>query len=410
MRKVIIIGAGPAGIMAAIKASDSGCDVTILEKNDKIGKKLFITGKGRCNITNACETSDFFLQVVSNPKFLYSAIYNFDNHQMMDYIERIGCPIKIERGERVFPISGHSSDVIKVLAKELSKRKISIKYNTKIQKIVVENEKVKGVQTSKGELIFGDTVCLATGGKSYPSTGSEGDGYALAKTVGHEITPYKPALNAIEMKGYICGKLQGLSLKNIQTKLICNGKKIYEDFGELLFTHFGMSGPVILSTSSYLAKNGIFKEYQLQIDLKPALSVEQLDKRMLREFETNQNKEFKNSISQLFPSKLIPVMIELSGIDPYKKVHEITKEERMNFVYLIKEFTFDVKSIRSLDEAIITQGGISVKEINPSTMESKIIKNLYFAGELIDVDALTGGYNLQIAWSTGYLAGESMGG
>jgi predicted Rossmann fold flavoprotein len=348
--------------------------------------------------------------VVSNPKFLYSAIYNFDNHQMIAYMESLGCKVKIERGNRVFPVSDHSADVIKAFSNELKKRQIQVVFQANVQKLFVENESIVGVKLENGKKIYGEAVCVATGGKSYPLTGSTGDGYMLAKATGHKIIPIKPALSAIEMKGHICGKLQGLSLKNINVKLM-NGKKIlYEEFGELMFTHFGMSGPVILSASSYLAKYGMFKEYQLQIDLKPALSMEQLDKRILREFEENQKKEFKNAVQRLFPSKLIPIMIELSNIDPYKRVHEISKEERLYFVRVIKEFNFQVKGLRGIEEAIVTQGGISTKEINPSTMESKRIKNLYFAGEVMDLDALTGGYNLQIAWSTGYLAGENMGG
>jgi predicted Rossmann fold flavoprotein len=410
VQKIVVVGAGPAGILAAIKASEQGNEVIILEKNEKIGKKLFITGKGRCNITNACDTSDFFESVVSNPKFLYSAIYNFDNHQMIQFIEELGCKTKVERGERVFPVSDHSSDVISALKRELNKQGIRVFYHAKVGSLLVEDELIKGVKLSTGKEFYADKVLVATGGISYPLTGSTGDGYRFAESVGHTIVPYKPALSALDLKGHIHKKLQGLSLRNISLRLVCNEKVIYEDFGELLFTHFGVSGPVILSASSYLAKNGIEKDYEIQIDLKPALSDEQLDKRILREFETKKNKEFKNAITKMFPSKMIPIIIELSEIDPYKKVHEITKEERALFLEQIKKLSFKVKNIHTIDEAIITQGGVSVKEINPSTMESKKIKGLYFAGEVLDVDALTGGYNLQIAWSTGYLAGEEMGG
>lgn len=410
MKKIIIIGAGPAGVIAAIKASEQGNEVILLEKNEKIGKKLFITGKGRCNITNACDVTELFESIVSNPKFLYSAIYNFDNHQMIHFMEELGCKTKTERGERVFPVSDHSSDVIDVLKRELNKRGVQVFYHAQVGSVITENNEVKGVKLSTGKTFFGDKVLIATGGISYPVTGSTGDGYRFAESLGHKIVPVKPGLSALDLKGDIHKNLQGLALKNISLKVTCQKKTIYEDFGELLFTHFGVSGPVILSASSYIAKNGVDKDYEISIDLKPALSEEQLDKRILREFESNMNKEFKNAITKMFPAKMIPVMIELSKIDPYKKVHEITKEERAMFLYQIKNLTFDMKNIHTINEAIITQGGVSVKDVNPSTMESKLVKGLFFAGEVLDVDALTGGYNLQIAWSTGYLAGEEMGG
>ena len=410
MQKIIVIGAGPAGMMAAIKASEQGNEVIILEKNEKIGKKLFITGKGRCNITNACDVTELFEAIISNPKFLYSAIYNFDNHQMIQFIEDLGCKTKIERGERVFPVSDHSSDVIEALKRELNKRGVRVFYHAEVSEILTESNKVKGVKLSTGKTFFGDKVLIATGGLSYPLTGSTGDGYRFAESMGHEIVPLRPGLSALDLKGDVFESLQGLALKNISIKVISDNKIIFEDFGELLFTHFGISGPVILSASSYIAKNGMDKNYKIFIDLKPALSEEQLDKRILREFELNKNKEFKNAIIKMFPSKLIPIIIELSKIDPYKKVNEITKEERAMFLYQMKNLSFELKNIRKINEAIITQGGVSVKEVNPSTMESKLVKGLFFAGEVLDVDALTGGYNLQIAWSTGYLAGEEMGG
>ena len=410
MKKVIVVGGGAAGMIAAIASAQIGNQVTIIEKNEKLGKKIFITGKGRCNVTNACEIEDLFKNIISNPKFMYSAIYGFDNHAIMDFFENNGCHLKTERGERVFPVTDHSSDIIQTLQNVIKKLKITLLLNTKVDKIITEDNLVHGVFVNKNEKIEADAVIIATGGKSYPLTGSTGDGYEMARNVGHSITKLSPALVPMQIEEDFCIRLQGLSLKNVNATIEINGKEIYSDFGEMLFTHYGVSGPLILSGSSYFAKHfrqGTDKGV-LSLDLKPALSSEQLDKRILRDFEENKNRQFKNAISGLFPTKMIPIMLELSGIDPEKKVNEISKEERLSFVNLIKNWRMTVVRLRDFNEAIITQGGISVKEISPKTMESKLIKGLYFAGEVLDVDALTGGFNLQIAWSTGYLAGGSI--
>ncbi len=409
MSTIIVVGGGAAGMIAAITASEHAQKVILLEKNEKLGKKVFITGKGRCNVTNACEADTFFENIISNPKFLYSSYYTFDNQAVIDFFEKAGCPLKIERGDRVFPVSDHSSDVIRTLANLLSQNKVDVRLNTKVKSLLIRNGKITGVTINDGSKLMADAVILATGGISYPLTGSDGDGIRMAEEAGHKTTEMKPALVPFVLKENFYQELQGLALKNAGAKLTYQGKVIYEGFGEMLFTHFGISGPLILSASSTYSKK-IKKsndEMTLTLDLKPALSIEQLDKRILRDFEENRNKQFKNAIAGLFPLKLIPVMIRESGIDPEKPVYEISKEERKEFGHLIKNWNMTVTETRSFREAIITQGGVSVKEINPSTMESKRIKGLFFAGEMIDVDALTGGFNLQIAWSTGYLAGES---
>lgn len=396
-------------MLAAITAADHAAKVILLEKNEKLGKKVFITGKGRCNVTNACEAETFFENVISNPKFLYSSFYAFDNHAVMDFFEKAGCPLKTERGERVFPVSDHSSDVIRTLATVLTQKKVEIRLNTKVESLLIKNETVTGVKLADGSKVQADAVILATGGISYPLTGSEGDGIRIAGETGHTVTEMKPALVPFMLKESFYQELQGLALKNAGAKLTYKGKVIYEGFGEMLFTHFGISGPLILSASSTYSKKikNSNDEMMLTMDLKPALTMEQLDKRILRDFEENRNKQFKNAIAGLFPLKLIPVMIKESGIDPEKPVYQISREERKEFGHLIKNWNMTITGTRSFREAIITQGGVSVKDINPSTMESKRIKNLFFAGEMIDVDALTGGFNLQIAWSTGHLAGES---
>ncbi len=396
-------------MLAAITAADHAAKVILLEKNEKLGKKVFITGKGRCNVTNACEAETFFENVISNPKFLYSSFYAFDNHAVMDFFEKAGCPLKTERGERVFPVSDHSSDVIRTLATVLTQKKVEIRLNTKVESLLIKNETVTGVKLADGSKVQADAVILATGGISYPLTGSEGDGIRIAGETGHTVTEMKPALVPFMLKESFYQELQGLALKNAGAKLTYKGKVIYEGFGEMLFTHFGISGPLILSASSTYSKKikNSNDEMMLTLDLKPALTMEQLDKRILRDFEENRNKQFKNAIAGLFPLKLIPVMIKESGIDPEKPVYQISREERKEFGHLIKNWNMTITGTRSFREAIITQGGVSVKDINPSTMESKRIKNLFFAGEMIDVDALTGGFNLQIAWSTGHLAGES---
>lgn len=395
---------------AAATAEDT--HVILLEKNDKLGKKVFITGKGRCNVTNACEVEELFSNVISNGKFLYSAFYSFDNRAAMDFFEKAGCPVKVERGERVFPVSDHSSDVIAALTRKLKEVNVEIRLNTVVEKLLIEfeqeeNKKITGVIYENGTKEYADAVIVATGGVSYPLTGSTGDGYRFAEAAGHKLITPVPALVPFTIKEEWCKSLQGLSLKNVEVVLKQGKKELYSGFGEMLFTHFGVSGPLILSAGSFYAKKAKGQPAELLIDLKPALSPEQLDKRILRDFEENKNKQFKNAIGGLFPAKLIPVMIELSGIHPDKKVHEISKEERKGFAEKIKKLSLTVTGTRAWNEAIITMGGVHVKEINPSTMESKKVKGLYFAGEVLDVDALTGGFNLQIAWSTGFLAGEN---
>ena len=408
MSKVLVIGGGAAGMFAAIFAAYNGNEVHIFEKNEKLGKKLFITGKGRCNITNASDMDTLFASVVTNPKFLYSSFYGYDNQNVIEFFERIGVRTKVERGNRVFPVSDHSSDVIGALTKELHQLGVSIHLHTEVKRVVGEG-RFEYLETKDGKKITGDACIVATGGFSYQTTGSTGDGYRFAEETGHQVTDIMPALVPLELKETYVKELQGLSLRNVTAAIYDGKKKLYEDFGEMLFTHYGVTGPVILSASSIVGKRLKEKELTLHIDLKPALTEEQLDKRILREFDANHNKQFKNAVDSLFPAKLKPVMTELSGIAEEKKVNEITKEERMRFVRLIKDFKMTLTSLRSYREAIITKGGVSVKEIHPGTMESKFVKNLYFSGEVLDLDALTGGYNLQIAWSTAYLAGMNAG-
>ena len=407
MSSVIVIGGGPAGMMAAISAAECGARVSLLEKNEKLGKKLFITGKGRCNLTNAADIEEFFRAVISNPKFLYSAFYSFTNEQTIAFFESLGLKTKVERGGRVFPQSDHSSDVISALSRELSRRKADVLLHTEVKELIIEEGRAAGVLLSSGKKLYADAVIVASGGISYPSTGSTGDGYRFAESCGHRVTELSPALVPMEVKEWYAKELMGLSLRNIQIRITEGKKKLYEEFGEMLFTHYGVTGPVILSASSVIGNRLKQKELTLHIDLKPALSEEQLDKRVLREFEANHNRQFKNAVDSLFPAKLKPVMVELSEIPEDKKVHEITKEERLRFVRLIKDFTMTLTNLRGYNEAIITKGGVSVKEVDPGTMESKKVSGLYFAGEVLDLDAVTGGYNLQIAWSTGYLAGMS---
>lgn len=407
MSRVIVIGAGPAGMFAAIAAAKNGHKVLLLEKNEKTGKKLFITGKGRCNITNACDTEELFKNVNGNAKFLYSAIYGYDNFRVMDFFESCGLPLKTERGNRVFPQSDHSSDVIRTLEKKMQELKVEVRLHTEVKGLIIKEQKVCGVKTQKG-VEKADSVIVCTGGFSYQTTGSTGDGYRFAKEADLQVTELYPALVPLTAKEQYVRDLQGLSLKNVNV-IIRNGKKkLYDAFGEMLFTHFGVSGPLILSASCKVVKLLAEKDLDMEIDLKPALDPEQLDKRILKEFEENKNKQFKNSIQRLFPAKMIPVMLELSGIDPDKKVNEITKEERQQFAKLIKAFPVTLDGAREFKEAIVTKGGVSVKEIDPHTMEAKKVENLYFAGEVLDLDAVTGGFNLQIAWSTGYLAGSSV--
>ena len=429
MSKVLIIGGGAAGMMAGVFAARNHHEVHILEKNEKLGKKVFITGKGRCNVTNACDTEELFPAMMSNPKFLYSSFYSFTPQDVMEFFEEAGVPLKVERGNRVFPQSDHSSDIIRALERELKKAGAKIHLHTVVKEIVKESEtdsesedkagnadnkekeKISGVILEDGTFMEGDAVIVATGGFSYQSTGSTGDGYRFARELGLKVTDIAPSLVPLKTKEDYIPKLQGLSLKNIGLT-IKNGKKVlYEDFGEMMFTHFGVTGPMILSASAHIgaklakAPNGELSAY---LDLKPALTKEQLDARILREFEAGPNKQFKNVIGVLFPSSLTPVMLELGGIPAEKKIHDISREERQHFIDLIKAFPFTITGMGEFKEAIITRGGVSVKEINPGTMESKKISGLYFAGEVLDLDAVTGGYNLQIAWSTAYLAAQAI--
>ena len=415
--KVVIIGGGPAGMLSAISAGTNKNDVTILEKMNMLGRKLLITGKGRCNITSSIPIDEFIKNVPGNGKFLYSCLNNFTNEDILNILKEEGLQTKVERGNRVFPITDKSQDVLQALLNRLKKLKVKIEVGANVKEILTEQDIVNGVkyiQGGKEKVLKADKVILATGGKSYSATGSTGDGYELAKKVGHTVTEIKPSLVPISTKGKdleICRRMQGLSLKNVAIKIkdAKNNKIIYEDFGEMIFTHYGVSGPVILSGSAHLLrykKEDIRQgNIKLIIDLKPALDVQKLDDRILRDFSLEKNKIFKNSLDNLLPQKMISTVIELSGIDQNKKVNEITREERVRLVQLLKNFEITLHDFRPIEEAIITAGGISIKEINPKTMESKLIKGLYFAGEIIDVDAYTGGFNLQIAYSTGYTAG-----
>lgn len=407
MSKVIVIGGGPAGMMAAYAAASQGHMVTLLEQNEKLGKKLFITGKGRCNITNAGDADTLFSSVMSNRKFLYSAFYTFNNEQVVEFFKEQKLATKVERGNRVFPVSDHSSDVIAALQRALKQQQVDIRLHTKVQKLEY-NGPVKEVCLSNKEILAADAVIVATGGCSYPSTGSTGDGYRFAKESGHKIVKQTPSLVPFEIKEEWVKELQGLSLRNVSICIYDGKKKLNEDFGEMLFTHFGVSGPLILSASSRIKPELFETGLKLCIDLKPSLDAAQLDKRILRDFDGAKNKQFKNALGHLLPAKLIPVIIGLSGIAPETKVNEISKEKRQGLVTLLKCLPLTITGTRGWNEAIITKGGVSVKDINPSTMESKLVQGLYFCGEVLDLDALTGGYNLQIAWSTGYLAGISV--
>lgn len=457
-KEIIVIGGGAAGMMAAIAAAGQGCSVLLLERNEKLGKKLYITGKGRCNVTNACDTEEIFKQILRNAKFMYSAIYTYDNFRVMDFFGQNQVPLVTERGGRVFPASGHSSDIIRGLARELRRLGVTVRLNTRVQSVRKAAEGEKDAEESggigrgkdiraggkaaggraaaadgkaadgrlavadrqdangkftvtdvSGRTYQADKVILATGGLSYPATGSTGDGYTFAGHFGHTVQKQYPSLVAMNTQESYIHTLQGLSLKNVRASVYDGSRKLYDDFGEMMFTHFGVSGPLILSASAIVGDVLAEKPLQLRIDLKPALSLELLDRRILRDFEEGQNKQFKNALNRLLPSTLIPAVILLSGIPPEKKVNEVTKQERKNLLDVLKGFPATLSGLRDFEEAVITRGGVSVKEIDPSTMESKLIKGLYFAGELMDVDALTGGYNLQIAWSSGYLAGMSAG-
>ena len=405
-KKVIVVGAGASGLMAAGTAAKNGNDVILLERNDKVGRKIMITGKGRCNVTNATfDTKSLIDNVPRNGRFLYSAFSEFSARDTMDFFEELGVPLKVERGNRVFPVSDKAVDIVDALNKFVTVNGVKRK-TSRVKSLMISDGEVRGVKTEDGLIHYADSVIVATGGLSYPKTGSTGDGYSFAKQAGHTVTACLPSLVALECREGFCGEAMGLSLRNCALKIIDTktGKQVYSDFGEMLFTHFGVSGPVILSASSVIT--GIVKErpVRLSIDLKPAITDEQLDERILRDFSKEQNKAFKNSLDELLPKKLIPVIVMQSGIKPEKKVNEVTREERQRLVKLLKNFDMTVTSTRGFNEAIITQGGVNVKEINPSTMESKLVKNIYFAGEVIDVDAVTGGFNLQVAWSTAYAA------
>lgn len=414
--KVLIIGGGAAGMLAAIGAAENNDNVIILEKMEKTGKKMLITGKGRCNITNSGDIDEFMKNIPENSKFLYSSFNQYSNKDIISLLNNEGVATKVERGGRVFPVSDKAEDVLKALEQKMKKLNVQIKTNFEVTKILTEEGITKGIEgknNGKPEKILADKVILATGGMSYPVTGSTGDGYKMAKEIGHTITELKPSLVPLicnEKSKQMCQQMQGLSLKNVAIKIYCENKVIYEDFGEMLFTHYGISGPIILSASAVLIRykniETLLKENKIKllIDLKPALNEEKLDNRILRDFATLKNKEFKNSLEKLLPRKMISTVIEQTQINPYKRINEITKEERKKLINTLKKFELIINGFRGLNEAIVTKGGIALKEINPKTMESKIVKGLFFAGEVIDLDAFTGGFNLQIAWSTGYAA------
>ena len=417
--KCVIIGGGAAGMASALFLGEAGAEVFLLEQNEKLGKKLFITGKGRCNFTNACDVDGLLSHIVTNPRFLYSSFYGWDSNHTIDLFEKLGVKTKVERGNRAFPASDHSSDIIRALEKRLREKGVSISLRTKVSEILADTDtdgkkKIKGVLLSDGTGIPADAVVVATGGLSYPSTGATGDGYHFAEETGHRIDSCRPALVPLVTQEDYIPKMQGLSLRNVTLRIPYGKKKEFKEFGELLFTHFGISGPLALSASSYIGS--ALEENQKSggnglpafLDLKPALTEKQLDDRLLREFGEAKNKEFKNVIPGLFPASLRPVMLELSGIPGEKPVREITKEERKNFISLIKSFPFTITGTRGYKEAIITQGGVSVKDVNPSTMESRRVGGLYFAGEVLDLDGVTGGYNLQIAWATAHTAAEGI--
>ncbi len=408
MSKILIVGGGAAGMMASVFAARNGHEVHIFEKNEKTGKKLYITGKGRCNLTNACDMDTLFTSVCTNEKFLYSAFYGFTNQDVMNFFEEAGVKLKTERGNRVFPMSDRSGDILDALRRQMKKSGVQVQLNTEVSDILTKDGQASGICLSDDRTIMGDAVIVATGGLSYASTGSTGDGYHFAEQLGHKVSPCQPSLVPFNIREAFVKELQGLSLKNVEIHIRSGKKELYREFGEMLFTHFGVSGPLILTASSYVGKLAAKQELSLTLDLKPALTVEQLDQRILRDFEENKNKAFKNAVSGLFPAKLTPVMIFLSGIDPDKKVHEISREERKHFANLVKNLEMTITGLRGFEEAIITRGGVSVKEIKPSTMESRLVSGLYFIGEVLDLDAVTGGFNLQIAWSTAYAAGNAV--
>lgn len=410
-RKLIVIGAGAAGMMAAVAAAENGIpgsEILVLERNEKPGKKIYITGKGRCNLTNACEIEELFLNVPRQAKFLYSAFYTFSNAQVIEFFERAGMRTKVERGNRVFPVSDHASDVIGALKRRMNQLDIQVEYHARVRKVLTDKGAISGVQMENGRIYQAAQVLIATGGKSYPSTGSSGDGYAFARDLGHTVTSLRPSLVPFTVAEDDVTRMQGLAPKNVRVQILDpkHPKKVlFEDFGEMLFTHFGVSGPLMLTASAVVNDEIGTDNLTLLIDWKPAVTGEQLDKRLLKNFEENQNKQFKNALSNLAPAKLLPVLMERSGIPEDKKVNEITRGERRELIRCLKAFTVTLTGLRDFNEAIITRGGVSLKEVNASTMESKLVPGLMFAGEVLDLDAFTGGFNLQIAWSTGYLAG-----
>ncbi len=405
---VFVIGGGAAGMMAAIEAAVSGCKVTVFEKNEKLGKKIYITGKGRCNVTNASDMETIFANINRNPKFLYSALYSYDNNAVMDFFEGEGVRLKVERGNRVFPESDHSSDIIRALERKLKSLGVKIRLNTCVERLIFTDDACIGLEIKGGKKLLADKVIVATGGASYPATGSTGDGYEFAKSAGHSIVTPEPSLIPLVSPAQWVRDLQGLSLKNVELTLLSDNRPVYSELGEMLFTHFGISGPLVLSASAlYSTEKGKKKTVTLELDLKPGLDEDKLDKRILRDFDEQKNRQFLNSLEGLVPKRLIPVLVEKSGIPAETKVNSVSKEQRKALVNALKHFEIPISGMRPIEEAIITKGGVKVGEINPSTMESKKKKNLYFAGEVLDIDAMTGGFNLQLAWSTGYLAGRS---
>lgn len=407
-KAVIVIGGGAAGMMAALRCAQRGHSVLLLEKNEKLGKKLYITGKGRCNFTNACDTQELFDNVMRNPKFLYSAFYTFSNFQTMEFFEEKGMAVRTERGNRVFPASERASDVTAALARTMERYGVKVSLCTAVSQVLTEQGRTAGVRLADGRTLEADAVVVATGGLSYASTGSTGDGYRFARELGHTVAECRPALVPFEAEEAWVKELQGLSLRNVSIAISQKGKRLYQGFGEMLFTHFGVSGPLLLSASSILKDEAVKSSLSMEIDLKPALGEEQLDRRILRDFEAAPNRAVKNVLPGLYPARLAPVMAALSGISQEKQVNAVTKQERQRLAALTKGLPLTLTGLRGYSEAIITRGGVAVREVDPSTMESKVVPGLYFAGEVLDLDALTGGFNLQIAWSTGYLAGESI--
>lgn len=408
MKKVIVIGAGAAGMMAAIAAAENDTEVIILEKMPKVGRKLLITGKGRCNVTNSGDMQTFIKNMPGNGSFLYSALNAFNNQAMIDFLAKYNVPTKCERGGRIFPVSDKAIDVVNAFLRVLANHKVKILTEQRAQRILVENNRITGIITTAGTVYHSDAVILCSGGASYPATGSSGDGYVMAREVGHHIVPLKPSLVPLEVAEEWITELQGLSLKNVTASVITEGRKTAEEFGEMLFTHFGLSGPIILSLSKVVADLlSKKKEALLEVNLKPALTEEVLDKRLQRDFEKFSRKQLKNSLHELLPAKIIPAFMDIAFLDPDKPVHQITKQERSRLVATLSHLTFTVTSTRSINEAIVTAGGVSTKEINPATMQSKLVQGLFFAGEVIDIDGYTGGFNLQAAFSTGYVAGKN---